>query len=89
MATQSLPVFHETLSAALSALAEHLQARAIVMADSQSLFRAYEFDGIAYGESKSADGEIATIKGKGTKKWGHVTVWRSNSGRYEINFYVL
>lgn len=85
----TLPAYHETLSAALTALSNHLLAREIVLKEEGSLEYPYHCDGICYGQNKSANAEILTIKGKPTRKWGHVTIWRETNGRYEINFYVL
>jgi hypothetical protein len=85
----TLPAYHATLSSALSALSAHLVAREIVLCDEGALESPFHFDGVKYGETKSANAEIATVKGKPTKKWGHVTIWRETNGRYEINFYIL
>lgn len=84
-----LQPFHQSLHGALAALAEHLAHRQIVLTEENSLESPYHFDGVPYGTHKSANAQIASIKGKPTKKWGHVTIWRETNGRYEINFYIL
>jgi hypothetical protein len=89
MSTPILPAYHAALNPALTALSNHLLEREIVLKEEGSLESPYHFDGIPYGTHKSANAEILTIKGKPTRKWGHVTIWRETNGRYEINFYVL
>jgi hypothetical protein len=89
MSTPTLPAYHVALNPALTALSNHLLEREIVLKEEGSLESPYHFDGIPYGTHKSAHAEILTIKGKTTRKWGHVTIWRETNGRYEINFYVL
>lgn len=87
--TSPLPAYHPTLSSALSALSAHLVERKIVLNEADAFDAAFAFGGISYGENKSAHAQIATVKDKPTRKWGHVTIWRETNGRYEINFYIL
>lgn len=45
--------------------------------------------GVSYGQTVSRSFELVTIKGKSTKKWAHVTLYRMESGNYELTAYVL
>ncbi len=86
---KTLPSYHETLHAALAALTSHLIANGIEADNADDVTSPYQFDGIPYGTSKESHFEIKFIKGKATRKWGHVTIWRSDKGRYEINYYSM
>lgn len=56
----------------------------------------YEFGGIPYPQPGAdslpcvvSNFPLVSLKGKGTKKYGHIQVWRHESGRYEPNAYIL
>lgn len=82
---------HETLGSALNAGMAELVARpAVLCTESEQTAREkYTFGGMVYGETKSADVKLISYKNKPTKKWGHITIYRHESGRYEVNTYVL
>jgi hypothetical protein len=42
-----------------------------------------------YENDRSFNFEIATFKGKPTRKWFHINFYRTSNGRYELNTYVL
>lgn len=44
---------------------------------------------VAYGETRAFNFEIATLKGKPTRKWFHISIYRLDSGRYELTTYIL
>ena len=87
MAT-NYPLFHETLSAAVEAAHVYFAAIGAVLA-SDTIREAFMFGGIPYGQTKEGHGEISTLRGKSTKKFAHVTIYRMDSGRYELTCYVL
>lgn len=80
--------FHETLGATVRHAIDSLIAGGVVLAN-DAIENAFMFGGVPYGHTKEAHGEIATIKGKGTRKWAHVSIYRMDSGRYELTLYVL
>ena len=84
---KNLPSYHETLWQAVSAVQEHLVAREIVTDVDWS--EAFNFGGIPYGGYRDAHFPIVSIKGKPSRKHGHINIWRLDSGRYEVNFYLL
>jgi hypothetical protein len=44
---------------------------------------------IAYGHSHCFNFEIKTYRGKPTRKWFHIVIYRLDSGRYELTTYIL
>jgi hypothetical protein len=84
-----MTMYHETLSSAVSAGFDYLTSNRAEFNPELRFDNPFTFDGIGYGCSKEAHFELASYKGKPTRKFGHVTVWRNESGRYEVNAYVL
>lgn len=83
-----LEPYHQTLCNALEAGITYLKAQGATF-DETVMRERYQYDGINYGQYKDSDVEIAQIKGKATKKWAHLTIWRRDSGTYEVNAYIL
>ncbi len=46
-------------------------------------------DPLNYGQTRTADIELLSLKGKPTRKYFHVVLWRLDSGRYELTTYIL
>ena len=84
-----MTMYHETLSEAVSAAFDYLTKSRAEFNPELRFDNPFTFDGISYGGCKEAHFELSSYKGKPTRKYGHVTVWRSESGRYEANAYVL
>lgn len=80
--------FADTLSAALESARSYFADAGAVLA-SEDWTNTFCFGGVGYEETKETHAEIATLKGKATKKWAHVTIYRMSSGRYEMNAYIL
>lgn len=81
-----------TLGEAMDQVNEYLVDNKIVLTEqgTADLAGRYEFDGVKYGEVKTADAEVATIKGKNTRRWFHVTITRfDHNGMYEVVCYAL
>lgn len=53
-----------------------------------ALTRGFE-GGVNYGETVSANFEIDTLKGKSTRKYFHVSIYRMENGKYEVTSYIL
>jgi hypothetical protein len=85
----NLPPFHETLGSAVSAAFDYLSARRAEFDPAFRLDNPFTFGGVAYGSQKDAHFPLLSYKGKATRKFGHINVWRSETGRYEVNAYVL
>ena len=86
---QTLQPFHQTLGSAVSAAFDYLSARRAEFDPELRLDNPFTFGGVAYGTSKDAHFELTSFKGKPTRKFGHINVWRSETGLYEVNAYVL
>jgi hypothetical protein len=85
----NLQPFHETLGAAVSAAFDYLESRRAEFDLALRLDNPFTFGGVPYGTNKDAHFELTSFKGKPTRKFGHINVWRSETGRYEVNAYVL
>jgi len=75
---------HETLSDALDCAENDLE-QVVLDGDFREDFA---YGGIPYGTSKSSHTKIVSIKGKPTKKYFHVNIYRLDSGRYELVSYI-
>lgn len=82
-------MLHETLHAAIDQANQDLVDFKCVLTDPLAIAKHYQYDGISYDTYKKFDGELATYKGRKTKKWFHVTITRMESGRYEVVSYPL
>lgn len=83
-----LEPYHQTLQTALDAGIKYLQSQGVVF-EEETIRDRFTFDGINYGQYKDGDAAISALKGKATKKWAHLTIWRRESGTYEVNAYIL
>jgi hypothetical protein len=83
--------WHETQSQAVeAAIAELKAAGAVLLPDiEQDMREGFANGGQRYNETKMANVPLASHKGKSTKKYGHVTIYRAESGRYEQTTYIL
>jgi hypothetical protein len=82
------PIYHETLSLALQAAEAHaVCSRAMI--DRDALREEFATGGIPYGTTRNADLPIQFYKGKPTRKGFHVSIYRMDSGRYELTCYIL
>ncbi len=84
----SYAVYHETLASAVDAAIVYLTLSNVVLADNH-IVETYQYDGIPYETKKDAHSEISTYKGKKTHKFAHVSIYRMDSGRYELTVYIL
>lgn len=83
------PYLHETLAQAVSTIQEDRVETGEVVPIESIEEKWAMCGGVPYGTYKSISFELEFYKGKATKKYLHMTVWRHDSGRYEINSYVL
>lgn len=83
--------YAETLSQSLDRAFLELRDRgAAISADMEQQAReGFAFDGVKYGETKMANFPLDSYKGKPTKKGGHISIYRMESGRYEQTNYIL
>lgn len=81
--------FFPTLSDALDA-AEHQNKVGSDLILGEDFREAFAFGGVGYGETKQAHVPIESFRGKNTRKWFHVVIYRmSQTGTYELVAYKL
>ena len=83
----ALSFYEDTLSACLDKAMEKFTSEGVEFAE-ESPFRPFYYGGIPYNTDKVGHEEIKQIKGKGTRKYAHLTIWRDRHGIYEWNAYV-
>ena len=83
-----LPLYHETLWSAVEAAVKFGNDSQVEF-DAEKIEEVFQFGGLNYDCHKEAHAEISLIKGKRTRKFFHVTIWRLSSGTYEVNTYIL
>jgi len=88
MKTLARSPYTETLGQAVELAIENLIESGAEF-DRSAIDERYAFDGVPYETTKQADVALISYKGKATKKWGHVSIYRMNSGRYEVTTYIL
>ncbi len=84
-------IYFETLGLAIRAFVAQIeQTGGDFLADLPAVTVAEAFNGgVSYGQTVARSFELTTFKGKPTKKWAHVTLYRMESGRYELTCYIL
>lgn len=88
----SYRIYHETLSAALDEAAKTVENRNATLGNPntrEAIGAPFQFGGIPYGQTKSENYFVADLNGKKTKKYFHVSIYRMDSGRYELTCYFL
>lgn len=83
--------YFETLGAAIFAFAEYVREQfgEFERENPEGEIAAAFNGGVSYGQTVSRSFELASLKGKKTKKWAHITLYRMESGRYELTNYIL
>lgn len=75
----------ETLSRSLDEVQSHIDENKV------ELFEDFRicWDHISYGSKAEKHFEIKSLKGKKTRKWLHINIYRLDCGKYEVNCYCL
>jgi alanine-alpha-ketoisovalerate/valine-pyruvate aminotransferase len=77
--------YQKSLSDAIEAAKNELKMKGAVLAENEGVI----FSPIGYGVTLSRDYKLESFKGKQTKKWGHIVIYRMDSGNYEQTNYIL
>lgn len=90
----TLTRYHESLTDTVFEIARRIGDSKAVLVKSGDLLETwvneiYDRGHVAYGTTHSFNFEIKTLKGKPTRKWFHVVIYRLDSGRYELTTYIL
>jgi len=78
-------MLQETIGNCLSLVDTFISEKEVVLVDAN----VYNWEHISYDSKDERHYEILSIKGKKTKKYLHVCIYRHDSGRYELNQYIL
>ncbi len=82
--------YFETLGEAVRSFVAQTFAKGGTLAANEHAEIAEKFNGgVSYGQTVSRSFELLSFKGKPTKKWAHATLYRMDSGRYELTTYIL
>lgn len=81
--------YFPTLGAALFSFVEQTKAKRAEFSDESAVFSSCDGMGVPYGQTVSKSFELASLKGKATKKFAHFSLYRMESGNYELTNYVL
>lgn len=81
---------YEMLSKALDAVEQYLAETNSTLdtEENESVQEPYFYGGISYNTTKDAHYKLATYKGKKTKKYLHVSIYRTENGLYELTRYI-
>ena len=83
-----MEIYFETLNGAIvAALSGAIANAAELDLQEHTLDRLNSY--MNYEETKEVHCPILAIKGKPTKKWYHIVIYRMSSGRYELTNYIL
>lgn len=80
--------YYETLAGAVDAIVARAAEDQCELAKPSEIWDLCR-DPLSYGDTRRADFQLLTRKGKKTRSYYHAQIWRLDSGRYEINTYAL
>jgi len=95
--TETNKPFYENLSETLAAVEQFIESNKIVIdpsehkqseADKYGIRQPYMYGGIGYEQHKDTHYKLLQYKGKPTKKYLHISIYRMPTGRYELTNYV-
>lgn len=81
--------YFETLADVLTAIEARLVDTKSKLACASAFTEAFQTGGVPYGKTAVHSAELYEYKGRATRKYAHASVYRLESGRYELTFYVL
>lgn len=80
-------IYFETLAQALQAHIDNVHLQGGVFAENAAEMYCF-FGPVHYGQTAQDHRELASLKGKPTRKWAHASIYRIESGRYELTSYL-
>jgi hypothetical protein len=84
-----MQIYFETLAETVNEILARAEADRLELADGPDEVCRVFSGHLAYGNDRSGNFYLRTIKGKPTRKYFHAQVHRMDSGRYELTTYVL
>jgi len=83
-------IYFETLGEAVRSFVNETFAKGGTLTENEQENICLAFNGgVSYGQTVSRSFELMDYKGKKTKKYAHLSLYRMESGRYEKTSYVL
>ena len=82
-------IYFETLGEAVRAFVSQTFAKGGTLTENEQANIAEKIGPVSYGQTVSRSFELMDFKGKSTKKFAHVSLYRMESGRYELTCYIL
>ena len=82
-----MKIYFETLSEALEAHITSIQKEGGVFVENPEDMYMF-ISPVGYGQTVQDHRELATLKGKKTKKYAHFSIYRMETGRYELTSYI-
>jgi hypothetical protein len=89
--TEVVSPFYETLAQTLDAVEAFMEKNQIVLDPQEhpeGVREPFQYGGIPYETTKDAHYKIVSMKGKPTRKYLHLSIYRMPTGRYELTQYV-
>ena len=80
-------IYFDTLAQTVDAAVEQADQRGAVLARPTEAWNLCQ-DHLAYGLYRRGDFQLDSFRGKPTKQFFHVIIYRMDSGRYELTAYV-
>jgi hypothetical protein len=80
-------IYYDTLGQALQAHIEAIEKAGGVFMDNKEEMYIF-FQPISYGTTAYDHRELLTYKGRNTKKYAHASIYRMETGRYELTSYI-
>lgn len=84
MYTHSSTTYFETQAAAIRSVEESIETRKYQLQPTDCL----RFEHVNYGGTVHYNIPLQRTDNKNTKRWVHIQMYRMDSGRYELNYYL-
>lgn len=84
---KSNEIYFETLAAALNSFIAQTIDKGAEFVNAMEIAEKFN-GGVSYGQTVSRSFELASLKGKATRKWAQCVIYRMESGRYELVSYI-
>lgn len=80
-------LYFDTLASALEAHIQNIISQGGIFSEDPSEMYIFA-PPVSYGHTWQDSRELASLKGKKTRKWAHSSIYRMDSGRYELTSYL-
>lgn len=81
--------YFDSLHQVLAEVSARLEHQVAVLTEPAFFSERAFLSGVNYNETHRECCPVATLKGKPTRKWANVVVYRTEEGRYELTMYLF